>query len=137
MSFEFPFEYARIPRLGLLFYPIVRIELKTLVGWQSFEFLVDTGADMTTLPKTVLPSLGIHSSTLSTNRTLGVGGIEVKTWEFQLPVRIGNTEFSIRASTVDVRGDAMPFLLGRKDLFEERFSLTLDSKRKVTILTEN
>lgn len=137
MSFEFPFEYARIPRLGLLFYPIARIELKTLVGWQSFEFLVDTGADMTTLPKTVLPSLGIQSSTLSTNRTLGVGGIEVKTWEFQLPVRIGNTEFSIHASTVDVRSDAMPFLLGRKDLFEERFSLMLDSKRKVTILTEN
>lgn len=51
MFFEFPFEYARIPRLGLLFYPVVRLELRTKAGWQPFEFLVDTGADMTTLPK--------------------------------------------------------------------------------------
>lgn len=137
MSFEFPFEYAKIPKLGLLFYPFVRIELKTLAGWQQFEFLVDTGADVTTLPQALLPALGFDNSKLKSSETLGVGGIRVKTLELRLPVRLGNAEFVIHASAVDAREDAMPLLLGRKDFFESRFSLFLDSKRKITVITAN
>lgn len=137
MFFEFPFEYAKIPKLGLLFYPIVRIELKTLDGWQQFEFLVDTGADMTTLPKALLPALGFEESKLKSSETFGVGGIRVKTLELRLPVKLGDTKFVVHTSAVDARGDAMPLLLGRKDFFESRFSLFLDSKRKMTVITAN
>ena len=57
MSLEFPFEYATIAGVGRLFYPIVYIELKTAFGWQEFAFLVDTGADITTVPAHILPVL--------------------------------------------------------------------------------
>ena len=137
MSLKFPFEYAEIEGLGKLFYPMVRFELKTIYGWKEFEFLVDTGADVTTVPSHILPILGIKKSQLKVGTTLGVGGIKVKTWEFKLPIKIGGTEVLVAATAVDVEEISMPLLLGRKDIFEERFNLLLDSKSKIVVIEEN
>lgn len=134
---KFPFEYADIEGLGRLFYPIVRIEVKTTFGWQEFEFLVDTGADVTTVPSHLLPVLGLEKSELRKSSTLGVGGFIVTTWDFRIPIRIGRKELLITASAVDTQNDSVALLLGRKDIFEEQFNLLLDSKRKVTIILKN
>lgn len=137
MSFEFPFEYADIEGMGRLFYPTVRVELRTTEGWQPFEFLVDTGADLTTVPTHLLPLLGLETRKLKSGETLGVGGIVVKTWEFSLPLKIGSRVIDAHASAVEAKNDALPLLLGKKDVFEDAFSLLLDTKRKMTILLEN
>ena len=137
MFFEFPFEYADVEGLGRLFYPIITAYLKTIDGWREFEFLVDTGADVTTVPSHLLPVLGFQKSRLNVSKTLGVGGISTKTWEFQTLVKIGRKELLIYCNAVDSQYDSMPLLLGRKDIFEEQFNLVLDSRRKRTVLTEN
>ncbi len=120
-----------------MFYPMVRFELKTIYGWREFEFLVDTGADVTTVPSHILPALGIKKFQLKISTTLGVGGIKVETREFRLPIRIGGTEVLVAATAVDVRGNSIPLLLGRKDIFEDRFNLLLDSENKVVVIEEN
>lgn len=135
MFFEFPFAYIKISGLGLLFYPIVRLQLKTIVGWKEFEFLVDTGADLTTLPSTVLPLFGLDLKKLPKSSTFGVGGIEVTVRETAISVRLGGDEFTVK--TAITQGNGNTFLLGKKDVFEKRFSLVLDSKRKVTVLKRN
>lgn len=137
MFFEFPFEYAQIVGVGRLFYPIVQLELQTVRGWQKFEFLVDTGADITTVPSNLLPVLGLNKATLPISNTLGVGGYSIKTWEFQLPLRFGRSEFKVKASAVETKNNSIPLLLGRKDIFEEKYNLLLDSKRKVTVISAN
>ena len=137
MSLEFPFEYADIEGLGRLFYPIIKANLKTINGWQEFEFLVDTGADITTVPSHLLPVLGLDKSRLHSNNTLGVGGISIRSWDFRMPIELGNKKSLIACNAVDTREDSMPLLLGRKDLFESRYNLFLDSKRKVTVISEN
>ena len=137
MSFEFPFEYAVIPGMGKLFYPIVYLELKTIRGWYKFEFLVDTGADVTTLPLHLLPVLDIDKQSCKVSRTLGVGGITTKTWEFFMPIRIGSIELNINASAVESPDDSLPLLLGRKDIFESKFNLLIDSRNKKTVITKN
>ncbi|OGY19196.1 MAG: hypothetical protein A2784_02620 [Candidatus Chisholmbacteria bacterium RIFCSPHIGHO2_01_FULL_48_12] len=137
MSFEFPFEYGVIPGIGKLFYPVVRLQLKTVNGWKFTEFLVDTGADITTIPVKLLPVLGLQQNTLPTSKTLGVGGVIINTWEFQLPIKLGKIEFSVMASAVETKADSMPLLLGRKDIFETRFNLEINSQRKSTIISEN
>lgn len=137
MSSEFPFKYAEIEGIGKLFYPVVQLEIKTIVGWTEFEFLVDTGADITTVPSHLLPVLGLEKSKLPTDSTLGVGGISVKTWEFQLQLRMGKIIIWANAGAVDTKDESMALLLGRKDIFEEKFNLLLDSKRKLTIISEN
>ena len=137
MSLEFPFEYATIAGVGRLFYPIVYIELKTAFGWQEFAFLVDTGADITTVPAHILPVLGLHKSKLKMSYTLGVGGYSLTTWDFQLAIKIGKKKLLIAASAVDTKNDSVALLLGRKDIFEDKFNLLLDSKRKSTIISKN
>lgn len=137
MYLEFPFEYATIPELGKLFYPIVHVELRTVIGWEKFEFLVDTGADITTVPTHLLPVLGLTKSKLRVRNTLGVGGISVKTWEFKLLIKLGQRKLSILASAVESKNDSMPLLLGRKDIFEDKYNLLLDSKKKVTQISAN
>ena len=69
MSLIFPFVYAEVESLGELFYPFVRVNLKTIYGWQEFDFLVDTGADVTTLPKAMLSVLGINGRSLKKQKT--------------------------------------------------------------------
>lgn len=137
MSLKFPFEYADIEGLGILFYPIIKAQLRTINGWQEFEFLVDTGADITTVPSHLLPVLGLNKSKLHSNNTSGVGGIFIKSWDFKMSIKLGNKELSIVCSAVDSKENSMPLLLGRKDVFESRYNLLLDSKQKVTIISEN
>lgn len=137
MSLEFPFEYVEIEGLGKLFYPIIQLEIKTISGWADFAFLVDTGADITTVPSHLLPVLGLKKSQLTTSSTLGVGGYSIKTWEFSLPIRLGKRELTVAASAVDTQEDSLALLLGRKDVFEEEFNLFLDSKRKITVISSN
>lgn len=137
MYLVFPFEYAEVESLGKLFYPFVRVSLKTIYDWQEFDFLVDTGADVTTLPKTIIPVFGINTKSLKKQKTQGVGGIWVETFKTILPIRIGRDEFTIHVSITNTEEEGLPFLLGKKDIFEKRFSLEIDSKNKVTILKRN
>ena len=44
---------------------------------------------------------------------------------------------SFYCSAVETENDSMPLLLGRKDIFEEKFNLFLDSKRKITVISKN
>lgn len=137
MFLKFPFEYVEIEGLGRLFYPIAKLELKTIYGYKEFDFLVDTGADVTTLPADILPVLGIKKDDCKISYTFGVGGIKIKTYEFLLPIKFGRVQLSISASAVDAGENSMPLLLGRKGVFEERFNLTLDSQQKIVIIKEN
>lgn len=137
MFLKYPFEYAEVEGLGRLFYPIVRIGIKTISGWQDFEFLVDTGADVTTVPSHLLSVLGLKKSELKVSSTLGVGGFSIKTWDFKLVIRIGKKDLTVSASAVDAKDDSVALLLGRKDIFEDQFNLLLDGRRKLTIISEN
>lgn len=137
MSLEFPFEYADVEGLGRLFYPVVRLQIKTTSGWREFKFLVDTGADVTSIPLEVLSLIGVDHTKLPVSKTFGVGGCFIKTYDFELNLMIGTVEILVRASAIDNEGKTIPFLLGRKDIFESIFSLQLDSKRKVTIISNN
>lgn len=135
---EFPFEFAEVEGLGKLFYPLVQVEIDTVFGWKKFDFLVDTGADITTFSSAIVPFLGLDLSRLPKNSVTGVGGIKAIIRETQVSIRLGGSAFKIKASiTQDSEEKGSIFLLGKKDIFEERFSLVLDSKRKVTVLKKN
>jgi len=132
MFFEFPFEYIEVAGLGLLFYPIIQAEIRTVFGWKKFDFLVDTGADVTTLPSAVLPLLDLDVEKLPKSSTFGVGGIKVAVREATVFLKLGTESFAVKTAITEGNGNV--FLLGKKDVFEKRFSLKLDSVKKVTVL---
>jgi hypothetical protein len=60
-----------------------------------------------------------------------------ETFKTIIPIRIGRDEFPIHVSITNTEEEGLPFLLGKKDIFEKRFSLEIDSKNRVTILKKN
>lgn len=134
-SLEFPFHFAEVESLERLFFPIVKVQLKTRWGWKAFDFLLDTGADVTVLPSFCEELLGINRKNLQKQELFGVGGVRVAAWKTTVPLRIGQEEFPITAWFH--ADNETPFLLGKKDVFDTRFSLTLDTKRNKTTLMKN
>lgn len=123
----FPFQYVNLANVGKVFYPYVHVNLHTVQGWRSFRFIVDTGADLTTLPRYMAPILGIDLNKAKNSSTGGIGGSSIKTWETTIPIRIQTYELSIRCSITD--DTQTPFLLGRVDLLEKHFSWYFDSRQ--------
>lgn len=128
-SIEFPFEYIVLPHFGRVFYPFVPVSLKTIdKEWVDFRFIVDTGADLTTLPFFMAEKLGVDLRKCRRGRAEGIGGAVVETWETKILIRLKSFECWIHCSIVE--DEQTPFLLGRIDLLEENFSLLFDSKKK-------
>lgn len=131
-SIEFPFEYVNLPSFGKVFYPFIPVALKTVDhGWVDFRFIVDTGADLTTLPFFMAKKLGINLAKSKTSKAEGIGGYVIKTWETKIHIRLKTLEISIRCSIVE--DEQTPFLLGRIDLLPETFSWLFDSRNKKII----
>jgi len=128
-SIEFPFEYVVLPGFGKVFYPFISVSLKTIdKGWVNFRFIVDTGADLTTLPLFMARKLGINLGKCRRGKAEGIGGVVVETREAEIPIRLKNFEFLIRCSIVE--DEQTPFLLGRIDVLEKNFSLFFDCRKR-------
>jgi predicted aspartyl protease len=133
-DFGFKFRYIEIPPLGRIFFPLIDISLKTVdKGLVNFEFIVDTGADLTTLPFYMAERLGLNLKKAQKSQSQGIGGFLLDTWIVELPIYIKNLEFNIRASITS--DNQTPFLLGRVDLLDKIFSWNFDSRKKKIIFS--
>lgn len=127
----FPFRYAPVSSLGKIFLPLIPVSIKSVTGWKEFEFLVDTGADLTMLPNSTLKLLGKSEKDCKKSTAEGIGGKIITTWETEIWLKIANRQLKVRcAITAD---DRTPFLLGRVDLLDDVFSLHIDSIKKLII----
>jgi len=107
------------------------IDIEPIEGWKEFDFIVDSGADFTTLPRRAEEILGIDLSRCKESKAEGIGGVVIKTWETKISIRIKNFELAVRCSITE--DDKTPFLLGRIDLLDARFSWHFDSRTKKII----
>lgn len=125
---SFPFQYSAIPYIGRIFIPIIPIRLKTVNGVAKFNFLVDTGADLTTLPHFMASRLGIDLSKKKQSVAEGLGGFRVKTWLVKVDLIFPDDKLTVRASITDE--NSTPFLLGRVDLLDVIYSWNFDAELK-------
>ncbi len=127
---SYPFRYSNIPDVGYLFVPTIPIKLKTIVGLAKFNFIVDTGADMTTLPHFMASKLGINLKAIKQSQVEGIGGVVIKTWITRVDLYLNEqAKITVRASITDE--DSTPLLLGRTDLLDKVFSWNFDAKSKL------
>ena len=128
-NFSFSYRYFEIPPFGKTFYPFITVGLKTIdKGFVDFEFIVDTGADLTTLPFFMADRLGVNLKKADKSKSRGIGGHIVNTWITKIPIYFYRIEFFVRAAiTVD---NETPLLLGRIDLLDQVFSWNFDSINK-------
>lgn len=138
MFLEFPFKYYRVEGVGRLFSPIVRVGLETVFGWQDFEFLVDTGADISLINYDLFEKLKHkYKQNLKESFVYGIGETPAKVRDLKLDIRFGNQIVQkVTFAAIHVNG-AQPLLLGRKDIFEKRFNLLIDSQKQSAVITSN
>ena len=125
-SFHFPYKKLRTD-IGVTPYPFVQVQILKDGKTVNSDFLVDTGADVATLPSYMAQELGIDLHKLGRSKSQGVGEGLVDTWETKIKIRIRDVEFKIRCTFV--ASNKIPPLLGKLDFFSE-FNLYFDNERE-------
>jgi len=122
---KFPYQYKEIS-FGRIFNPLVRLEVQTPSGWVGFKFLLDSGADVSVLPFSLVSFLGVKVKESKKTEIGGVEGREVEGYPGKIKVRLGEEEISIRCYFV--KSETIP-LLGRLDIFD-RFNILFDRQKQ-------
>ena len=131
MFMRFPYEKKWIEE-GELVDPRVVIGLKTKFGFLKVKFLVDSGADVTTLP--IVPYAELFDFKRSLKDKVKIGGIEgsgVIAYPCGLTIGMGGRRFRMRCYLIESKVDP---LLGRLD-FWNLFSIAFDNKTRETVFT--
>ena len=124
MSSNFPLNQKRT-QIGIISDPVVPIAVLTKYGYQRFDFLVDTGADCTIIPKSVAGDLDIDLSALPKMRFCGIEGKSITAYLTKITIKITNTPIEITCALSS--NERSPFILGRKDIFSN-FNISFDNK---------
>lgn len=129
MSIKFPYHYKKID-FGKVPEPTVDLEVETNQGWQKIKFLVDSGADATTLPLFLASEWGIE---VDSSKRIQLGGVEgrgVTGYPAKIKIRIGEEEEEIRCYFIE---SETPPLLGRVDVWE-KFKIIFDNQNQEVVL---
>ena len=132
MSTEFPLN-EKITPLGTCSDPTIIVEVLTKDGFRSFNFIFDTGADCTILPRYLSKIVGVDLSACKIVQSYGLKNEPVKVFVAKITIRIAKLEFPIRCLFTE--DDSTSLLLGRMDIFS-RFNITFDNKHKKIRLSE-
>lgn len=125
MLIKFPFRYKKI-NFGKIPDPTVELLVETNSGWQKFDFLVDSGADATSLPLELAQFIGAKIEKRKKTVMGGVGAQGINAYPSEIKVKLGEKKLSLRCYFVE--SDAVP-LLGRTDVWDQ-FSLLFDSQKE-------
>ncbi len=114
--------------------PVVNIKLENESNAIQVSFFIDSGADMTIIPLNFARELGFDAWTEEeVMDAYGVGGSNVPYFVRQVNITIGDKKWKIRVAC-SLRDD-VPFLLGRKDIFD-KFQVCFNDKEKKVRFTE-
>lgn len=125
---EFPYRYYYIPRVGRIFVPSITLKLQTTKGLVDFNFIVDTGADLTTIPRFIADQMGVDLARLPIGSAEGLGGFQVKTWLATVDLYFLKTILTVRASITDE--NVTPPLLGRVDILDKLYNWHFDTRER-------
>lgn len=132
MSVKFPIP-EKISDLGLLIDPVIPVRILTKSGFQSFDFLLDTGADCSMMPGSVASDLGLDLKTLP---RISFGGIEGRT----ILTRIAKIRIKIDVQVIEIMcafsdNEHCPFILGRRDVFNH-YNIYINNRQKYIRFTK-
>jgi len=131
-SIEFPYR-TRLEGGATFLVPVVLAELPTSHGVYPIRLLLDSGADCTMLSRALGELAGIDVTSLPKVNVKGIAGQSVEVYRGTVRLRIAKLVLpSIPCLYVDSMMN--PLLLGREGFFD-LFNITLDNRRKRTVLT--
>lgn len=132
MSIEYPLNKNKTS-LGTIADPTITIEILTKYGYRFFEFLLDTGADCTMLPKFMAEIIGLDLTTCQRTKSFGIEGKGVLVYIGKIDIKIG--QHYLKVKCLFSEDDTTPFILGRLGLFSQ-FNILFDNRNKKIRLTK-
>ena len=126
----FPYLKAHIDGHDI-FYPRIVVTLDVFLGKQQYDFILDTGADITTLPYYMISMMKLDVSTLTESVSYGIGDGATKSWNTIIDMTIGKSSYRIPCSFV--KNNGIPLLLGKEGVFD-MLNIYLDNEKHETVL---
>jgi len=117
---------------GKIFYPALIVDVYfPSLSYQPFEFILDSGADCTMVPRTMATLAGVQLPEKPDAYVTGIARRRMPAYSGKLKMRIGQEEFEIRCLFTE--SDRTPFLLGRVDFFSI-FDIAFDGNSCTIVL---
>jgi len=111
----FPYREEQSKIFGRIYRPVARVKLKSERGWIPQWMYVDSGADITLIPRSVGDLLGFEVERERIVDISGVGGGNVPVIIKETVIDIGGEIFDARVAWALI--EDVPPLLGRMDVF--------------------
>jgi len=130
VSISFPYEHKIIDEDKIID-PRIILEVKTNFGFLKIKFLIDSGADVTTIP--LHPYAELFNFKRKSKDKVIIGGIEgrgIAGFPYSMIARLQDKQFKLRCYFIDSKIDP---LLGRLD-FWHLYSICFDNQALKTII---
>ena len=132
LSIRIPCPSIVDPHFGQLFFPGLEVAVKLSDGtFQPFEFILDSGADCTMVPRAMAHLTGFTLPSTPNATVSGISGRPISAYTGNMTLKIQNEEFVVRC--LFTVSDRTPFLLGRVDFFSF-FSVKFDGRNYLITL---
>ncbi len=133
MSIEFPLKEEITP-YGPLLTPLIRLSMSTIYGWQDGWFILDTGADFSTLPESMAPLLGVDLRGCAKEPVVGIEGHRISARVGSVTLLFGKEACVVRCHFL--KSEKTPYLLGRMDIFS-RFDIHFYNKNRKILFSHH
>lgn len=133
MEISFPFQKEKSKLFGVIYRPVISFEIKSRTGWIPILAYLDSGADVTILPRSFIDLLGVRFKEEDIKIIGGIGGGRVPVVVKEAKLKIGSKIIQSKVAIALIQD--IPYLLGREGVFEY-FKICFRQKKKVTRLEE-
>ncbi len=133
--FKFPYRPKITKHYGVIPNPVVTVFIKTPFGFEPVTFLVDTGADVSMLPRSWSKRLGINLKKLPSHTMLTASGKEMEVYHSKITIKLERNAEEITIPCAFTASDKTPILLGRLRIFKI-FTLEFSHRKKATFFKE-
>jgi len=126
-----PYQQTLYKHFGNAINPQVKIPVKTVTGYKEMEFLVDSGAVVSAVPKTLAEDLGVDLAELPRITIEGFAGQKTFAYRGEFVIKIGIEEIAL--PVVFSENPKANNILGRIGFFDQ-FNVTFDAdSQRITI----
>ncbi len=130
-SVRFPYQHDKSALFGEIHRPVVEFEVHVNNDWVPIIGILDSGADVTLLPKSFLEAFGFEPRKEEVKEVRGIGEGRTPVVIKQIKVRFAGIEFDARVAITLV--EDVPYILGREDVFD-KFKITFIQARKEVLI---
>lgn len=126
-----PYQQTLYKHFGNAINPQVSLPVKTIRGYKEFEFLIDSGAVVSALPKTMAEDLGVDLTSLPRITIEGFAGQKTFAYKGEFVIKIGADETTI--PVVFSENPQANNILGRIGFFDQ-FNIKFDANSQQIVI---